>query len=1164
MIKWKIKFFILIFIYKSKFINSENYSGNENEVNIYDQDQYFSYIIEPEITQIKYINYSEYHEFSFRGIDKLKQKDLLVNFYSIDCNIEINNVVEDYEKYIFITGIKRNIHSILIKKNKNKKNIELLIIPSNISGNKDKFNDSRICPVLINSYYLGESKIIIENNEYMALNFIENITTIELTYQIKNLTEDHFIVLSFISNENLNFNIDIKNILNRVISNSSNIFLYYEELSKIENGILTIKINHSKENILEKENNSVLIFKLIESNSISILEKNKLNLGFTFSKKVSQYYYLEVVKEEEGEIMLHNKRLYGELYGFIKPKSKINPYNRAEYVKEDKNNQLPFDANTRKLSFKSYQTKQCEEDGCYLLIRYSQDNFNFNPRVGFEYTLLVRIWEKEEMDPEIIDIPFNEYIFGVFEDNSIYNHYYSLFLPNNTKAIIIQFNGNYIEGFIGPKKKKLNTIRNPINTKKINDGKNQIIKEYYFNDSNINNYNINDYITFAFRPKNFFNDDFSFYYFRILLLKKSEINIIYPLDSNLGNFCIPKKEGNDYFCYCLLKNYYNEFSLNYSISTSYQKGKLTYNYFEIINGEIKGYNFTNISSASIEKYSNYTSLIKFKFENEKYSDILSTLANKKQKIYPQIYSTQMYYFRENKEFIFNLNYSFTLIVNHILGQGKIKNYNDTLNMNVNFKGKPFFFPINTGKRNFSFLQTQELIFYIEFQQYNEIKELTQGETLREFVNANKFPIYYYIKIIENKINMNIHFIIKNRKDKERNETTFFEINGYILNESDFNNKRSINGEFIDLKNPISGSYDICFRNGILNINRTIDKGNYVLIKIDSSSHLIEDEIIIEILTMSKIDGNYILPINYYLTDKYDSTEVKRYKIIIDEEEKYREILVEFIPDCSRVTLGNESNSFNMENITDNNGIAQKYRISGFSDDFILKLKVPKDISYGNHIIRYYFTEKQKEFKYELNKKFTKRKVNDVDIIFEFNKLEIINNYNYTTEEKIIFKIYGFLYSDEIDIKNEFFNSSKETPGKISKSQIFIQKDTNFSLYFSNVKSIISNNYKFYLQMKIIVYVGENLFNEHFLIYTLPVNLEKELDKKLTIIIISLILLVLLVIIIIIFTIGLVQLKKKNSNLKKEVLSITFSSEKIDENEDILEKANTRKSENIFI
>ena len=81
-------------------------------------------------------------------------------------------------------------------------------------------------------------------------------------------------------------------------------------------------------------------------------------------------------------------------------------------------------------------------------------------------------------------------------------------------------------------------------------------------------------------------------------------------------------------------------------------------------------------------------------------------------------------------------------------------------------------------------------------------------------------------------------------------------------------------------------------------------------------------------------------------------------------------------------------------------------------------------------------------------------------------------------------------------------------------------------------------------------------------YTLPVNLEKELKGKLPkiwIIIISSLVLI-IIIIIIIFTIGLIKLKKKNTNLKEKVLSVSFTTEKIDE--DIIEKDNCKKDEDI--
>ena len=189
----------------------------------------------------------------------------------------------------------------------------------------------------------------------------------------------------------------------------------------------------------------------------------------------------------------------------------------------------------------------------------------------------------------------------------------------------------------------------------------------------------------------------------------------------------------------------------------------------------------------------------------------------------------MYYFRKNKTMIFNLNQSFTLILNHILGQGTIQTQNFILNPNANFKGKPFLIPINRNGSTLHFYinkkkESKELIFYTKFQQNYIIKELTQGEALREIINVKRFPIYYYIKNGENKINhMNIHFIIKNYNDTIKNKTTFFEITGYIMNKTDFDNKRNINGDFIDLKDPIRGSYDVCFKNGILNINRTLMK-----------------------------------------------------------------------------------------------------------------------------------------------------------------------------------------------------------------------------------------------------------------------------------------------------------------------------------------------------
>ena len=162
--------------------------------------------------------------------------------------------------------------------------------------------------------------------------------------------------------------------------------------------------------------------------------------------------------------------------------------------------------NTQKLSFNSSHTKDQNKDckkGCYLFLTYKNDNKNKNtkkkePIIGYEYTLLARIWDVEEFSPQIIHFPFNEYIFGTFEDNSFINHYYSVFIPQGIEQMIIQIESNFIEGFFGYGKKKLITFKNTENNLNLTNEE-KIIK--FTNDTLKNFYNKE--MSFAFRQKIF-------------------------------------------------------------------------------------------------------------------------------------------------------------------------------------------------------------------------------------------------------------------------------------------------------------------------------------------------------------------------------------------------------------------------------------------------------------------------------------------------------------------------------------------------------------------------------------------------------------------------------------------------------------------------------------
>jgi len=303
-----------------------------------------------------------------------------------------------------------------------------------------------------------------------------------------------------------------------------------------------------------------------------------------------------------------------------------------------------------------------------------------------------------------------------------------------------------------------------------------------------------------------------------------------------------------------------------------------------------------------------------------------------------------------------------------------------------------------------------------------------------------------------------------------------------------------------------------------------------------------------------------LPINSYIADIYDSSENKSYKIIIDEGVENQTILVEFIPDNSRITIRkfgeNKANKGNMKNITSNNGIVQKYRIYDFNDDFIFKVDIPHEISYANYILRYYYTYEEKEEHYLLDKKYNKTVENKDDISLEFNLIKIPN----ITNKTIYFKIFGILYKNENDIKNEFINSSHTINKNIIKNQTVTISNLRFKLYFSNIKNFADKKYLFNLQIKIVI--ENEIFNEDFYMYDLSINLEDEFGRKFPLfwIIIIFVSAFVILFIITILLIGMIKLKKNNNNLQDKVLGISFASGKIDEDIIVEKSFDSKKDE----
>ena len=214
----------------------------------------------------------------------------------------------------------------------------------------------------------------------------------------------------------------------------------------------------------------------------------------------------------------------------------------------------------------------------------------------------------------------------------------------------------------------------------------------------------NKYISLAFRSKNYFEDIFSFYYFRIFYLKANE-TLFYPVDSNLGNLCFPEKnnETDKYYCYLILNNNYNELSSNFSIAGTNQ-----IEYFKIFyapiykngnNEEIK-YDYKEFKYIfSNKNESNKISHIFFRFEFSEggIKNIVSAFADKSSDNCPQIYSGQMYLLYDMTKF-----FHYSLIHDYVFYYKWIGGYAGFVDLDIdldirdrkylfitrNFRGKP--------------------------------------------------------------------------------------------------------------------------------------------------------------------------------------------------------------------------------------------------------------------------------------------------------------------------------------------------------------------------------------------------------------------------------------------------------------------------------------------
>ena len=712
----------------------------------------------------------------------------------------------------------------------------------------------------------------------------------------------------------------------------------------------------------------------------------------------------------------------------------------------------------------------------------------------------------------------------------------------------------------------------------------------------------NKYISLSLMPKNYSEDIFSFYVFRIFYLKEKEI-LFYPADSDFENTCLPEKEKDKYYCNIIFGNTFNEINNDFSITGEKQNEyfKVYVNVIHKNNSLIdsKYYDFKYIymngkNNTSFNIYNDVYNnseishfIFRFEFNEGGIKNIISSFSYKSNEHFPQIYSSRMYFLYDR-----DLYFNYSLINNYKLVYQWLSGYIGNINLNLigfenniystrNFRGKPMVIPVTNEHKYMIFeVSKTEFIFYFKLN-YNMrnkgMEEIISGEARSEIINHANFPLFYYLNLRKKediKVDINIRINSYSFFEFKNN----FEIKGYIVEKDVINKKRK--DELIVLKEEegVIGTYCEWFGLGLLQLNKKSIKDNeYLLISISNKGKSIINSsyVILEIVNKEYFGNydDYFMPINQYMIETFQINENKtraynKYYIVVNDKYRYdykndSEVLIEFSPNFQDMRL-NLDNNTNYKYIPSIEEGSQKFRLTDIKDGPIhFNVTNPKNRTKGNYILRYYYTENQFEYLYSFDKNFEYKLENsnsdNVSFSLTFNNINVSQYYEpfnpIIKKYNITFYIYAFLYpintsSEELVNTSSLIYNRKYIYQNKTKSICYFDK--NIYLYFNNVSR--EHNFIYDLTLKINAFIDYNILNEEFLVYTINLNLtgigkKPESMSKLTIILIIMGCIAIIIILVIVSFLIYIKLKNNNNNsLEKRVISFDYDEEKDEKDE----------------
>ena len=411
----------------------------------------------------------------------------MVNFYSLNCEVEIKQIIRDENLPDEIIDFKpisqyENFAYDLIVQSESIYNSPSYDYGIKIieADNSDYYG--KLCKLYTSAIELSPF-----HKEFMRDILIPDNTPQQALFRGNNIHVSYGYIHVDHSNNDLLIKFNPKNIAHYQVK----LYYEYEErengpFSIVANDMLYIENSEWKKRCrdpnrvcyiqidicllqLKEGDNAVLEFsvKSMASHSVDYIQKNNLKIDYV-QNDIPQYYYTEIGRNENGFIIANFLRGSGKILAkIVETDLKVSEEGanwRGKYrlPSDDDALTMKLDPFTKKIN---YSTQNECRNGCFLLICVFSD-VKGDKRISnrnFPYSIIVHSYPNEisNLNIPFINIPTDEYIVGSIipskQINKIYE-FYSVRLNKNAEQVIVDFQSDAAGLFVNIGKNRINSI----------------------------------------------------------------------------------------------------------------------------------------------------------------------------------------------------------------------------------------------------------------------------------------------------------------------------------------------------------------------------------------------------------------------------------------------------------------------------------------------------------------------------------------------------------------------------------------------------------------------------------------------------------------------------------------------------------------------------------